>query len=124
MTSTSQCMFCSESKSGFCSRHGGYADPPAVRNTDPQTSHDAFQSINVSARQALIMEKAREKAHEMPTFTASEMAKEMGLARDSVSNRLSELGKRGLIVLTGERRTWGETKHTQQVWAVAEEEEA
>lgn len=79
---------------------------PSVRNTDPETSHQAWEGVKnkVTKRQAQVVGVLRE----LGPRTCREIAFRLGLDRDSVSPRIPALREMGLVRDSGERRS-GET---------------
>ncbi|TFH44509.1 MAG: hypothetical protein E4H01_10945 [Lysobacterales bacterium] len=91
-------------------------DRPAVRNDDPQPSHDAY---------AYVLPKIPERYSKLVTVAASfgargatavELADAMELPRDSVSPRLKELERKGLLIRSDRRRVPSGFKVPQTVW--------
>lgn len=89
-----------------------FTDRPAVRSSDPDTSHEAFHSLDVKGRQKVLMDAIRQIARD---FTCSELAYFAELPRDSVSPRLPEIERRNLIRRTDRRRSFRSNRR-QIVW--------
>jgi DNA-binding MarR family transcriptional regulator len=87
---------------------------PAVRNTDPTTSHSAYSSLGrrkISERH----QEALRICRMQNGATNSEIARALGLPRDSVSPRVAELRHAGLIIAAGKRCDPG-SRRAQLVW--------
>lgn len=88
---------------------------PAVRNDDPDTSRSAYHAlsakkINERHQEALRLCRQHEGA------TNSEVARAMGVPRDSISPRMAELRHAGLIIDSGRRRCDAGSKRSQIIW--------
>jgi hypothetical protein len=87
-----------------------------VRNTDPDTSHDAAASLSgsdISALQQLVIDTLRDAYNGRTArvkFTdgliTHEIAWERDIARDTISPRMKRLVDKGLVYDTGRRRAW------------------
>jgi len=75
-------------------------DTALARNTDPETSHIAAACVDVTKREAEVIETM--KAH--GNLTAPEIAQHLGISRDSVSPRMKPLVRKGRVIATDERR--------------------
>ena len=71
----------------------------AARHTDPATSQDAAEQVNVSRLHVLILNRLS-----AAPFTVSEIALQLALPRDSLSPRMKTLVSNGLVEDTGESR--------------------
>lgn len=78
-----------------------YADTHAkARRTDPLTSHEAAESINVQKDEALVIEALTR----FGPMTTIELAAKTGRKREAISPRLRPLERKGLVVVSSERR--------------------
>jgi hypothetical protein len=74
--------------------------PALARNTDPPTSHEAAASVDVTRRERAVEETLRA----LGRANTKEIARAMGVPRDSVSPRMGPLVKKGRVRATGLRR--------------------
>ncbi len=97
-------------------------DRPAVRNTDPDTSHAAWDSVEPKAEILRGKVLARVRMSPYGGYTTSELAALLELPRDSISPRIAELRHKGLVFDSGFRRLMLETNRRQIVWTDKENE--
>lgn len=71
-----------------------------VRNTDPQTSRNAAQTVDLNALEQLTLDALREHG----PMTTHEIAAKVGRERDSISPRMKKLVAAKLVRDSGERR--------------------
>jgi len=76
------------------SKRGAYA-----RNTDPDTAHEAADTVDVSKLEALFLLALRDHG----TLTTTEIANVYGMDRDSFSPRARPLINKKLILSDGKR---------------------
>ena len=77
-------------------------DHRSVRNTDPDTSHEAYESINVTEIEQRVFEFI-EAAGSWGT-TADELDKVMPLPLNTITPRAAQLEAKGRIVRPGNKR--------------------
>lgn len=77
------------------------AAPPRARRTDPETSHEAAAAVAdfEADHFAQILDALR-----IGPAGATAIASRCGLGRDAVGKRMSELERRGLVVVDGKER--------------------
>lgn len=81
-------------------------DGGGVRNTDPDTSHEAAASLtksDLSHLQDMVIGSLRADGKGQITH---EMARDCDIGRDTLSPRMKSLVKKGLVYDTGRRRVW------------------
>lgn len=91
----------------------GRITEPRARSTDPQTSHDAGAKVNAAGQRAVIlglMSQDRRVHGDAAGCTADELDAIIGgrdpkWLRTTAGRRLSELKRRGLVEVCGERKT-------------------
>jgi DNA-binding transcriptional ArsR family regulator len=76
------------------------AGPGAARRKDPDTAKAAAKLVDGEGMRVDVLEAL----DQLREATAPEIAEHLRIERDSVSNRLSELRRIGLVTLTGETR--------------------
>jgi len=74
-----------------------------VRRTDPQTSRDAANYVNLGPLQQMTVDVLWHAGRE--GLTTWEVGERCAHGRDSISPRMGKLCELGWVVLTGERRT-------------------
>lgn len=77
--------------------------PPAARNSDPHTSHDAarFTAPRANTNRALALRALAAEPHGLTDF---ELAEVTGLQQTSIGKRRGELRDGGFVQDSGERR--------------------
>jgi hypothetical protein len=80
---------------------------PRARNTDPQTSHDAADSVkNVTLTQAAVLKILKRPRTDPQLIEAYRKLKRVPLASESgIRTRRAELVDKGLVADTGQRAT-------------------
>lgn len=85
-----------------------------ARSSDPSTSQAAARSLKTSELEGVVLAKLK-------TFrkgaTSDELARALGLSRDSVSPRMKPLVSKGHVVDSGKKRP-GDSGRAQIVWRV------
>jgi transposase-like protein len=76
-------------------------DRPAVRNIDPDTSHDAFDALT---RKSVLQGQVVALLVERGGMTVSELAYHIGVPRDTISPRMTELEEQGRVLRSMLRR--------------------
>jgi predicted HTH transcriptional regulator len=71
-----------------------------ARDTDPDTSQDAADSISIQYMEGLVMDAVAK----FGAATSQEVAAVLSLSRDSVSPRIAALCRKGLMRDSGARR--------------------
>ncbi len=71
--------------------YGLVADPPAARNTDPETSHVAAHEHRTSGRKASNQRRILEFVRQVPGCTSIEISIATGIERHETSRRLADL---------------------------------
>jgi len=91
---------------------------PAVRNTDPETSHEAWDGAKEGAATLRLRIVAYLLDQKERGATISEIADALGYkgARDSVSPRMKELSELGLVYRGPSKRVPGPGLRLQSVW--------
>jgi hypothetical protein len=74
-----------------------------VRRTDPDTSHDAAESLSVSFLEGLVVKALGEARTGLITH---EIAHRWSVFRDTISPRMKPLRMKGKVYDSGERRAW------------------
>jgi DNA-binding CsgD family transcriptional regulator len=82
-------------------------DTALARNTDPGTSHAAARGVAVQERERQVLETLRRYG----PLTTFEIARHLGISRETISPRLKPLARKALVRDTGERRSSGGTKN-------------
>jgi predicted ArsR family transcriptional regulator len=77
-------------------------EPPRARNTDPETSHDAAEAVNLNRLQNAILGFLDGAGFR--GATCGEMAQALGIPRDSLSPRMRTLEAYHLVIETAIRR--------------------
>jgi predicted transcriptional regulator len=80
-----------------------YDDEGAARASDPSTSHEAAESLDVGRLQGVVLgtlAKAR------TGLTTHEIARECGIGYQTITPRMKGLCSKGLVFDTGLRRLW------------------
>lgn len=79
---------------------------PRARSTDPQTSKDAGDAVDAEGQRGEIMDILRIARFSLTGgMTADEIDKEIGWRLTTAGRRLSELKRRGLVEVCGQRPT-------------------
>jgi len=93
---------------------------PRARNTDPQTSHDAAESVkNVTATQAAVLKILNRPRTDPQLIEAYRKLKKVPLASESgIRSRRAELVDKGLVEDTGKRATTSFGRQAT-VWGLA-----
>lgn len=103
------------SDQGELFRHEPY-EMPRVRNSDPETSHEAVHSMkkdSVQKLDAVILKTIRDAADGL---TSHELAERMRKELVSVSPRLRPLTRMGFVKDSGERRRHPHSGRRAIVW--------
>jgi len=89
-------------------------DHPAVRNTDLDTSHEAWAMVEpvAGALRAMVLVHLRTQG----PATCGEIALAHDYPRDSISPRMAELRHKGLVENSGTKRRMPGKKSRQTVW--------
>lgn len=66
-------------------------EPPAARNTDPTTSHEAAEAIEASGRRHAQRTRVLRAVRAYPGCTSAELAHRIDMDRYAVARRLPEL---------------------------------
>lgn len=99
-----------------------FPEPPAARNTDPSTSHEAAAALEASGRRQAQRARVRRAVHDYPGRTSAELAEAIDMDRYAVARRLPELEP--LRVHKGEPRTCSiQGRRAVTWWPVTEEED-
>lgn len=95
-------------------------DPPGgaahARRTDPETSHDAADSVTPDLRQLQARVADYAKRRGRLGFTDAQMSNDLQDPGSTLRTRRSELTARNIILDSGERRTFGESARQRIVW--------
>lgn len=95
-------------------------DGAYARNTDPDTSHDAADSVNVCEWEARVLACVR--MFGFNGATVDEVVDVLGdvALRWSVSPRFAPLRRKGLVSLSWQKRKGHHSNKMQQVWVATE----
>jgi len=75
----------------------------AARRNDPETSHEAAESLDTTRLQGIVLDALREARHGLITH---EIAHRTGISWGTITPRMKPLVKKKLVYDTGRRRSW------------------
>ncbi|MFL6864082.1 MAG: hypothetical protein ACJ8DZ_13895 [Allosphingosinicella sp.] len=94
----------------------GSAGQAHARRRDPDTSHQAADSVTPELRQMQVRVAEFAKGRGVSGFTDAEMSSVLKDDGSTYRTRRSELTARNIIIDSGERRAWGDSSRMRIVW--------
>jgi len=87
-----------------------------ARREDPETSHEAADSVTPALRQLQAKVADYAKRRGRVGFTDAQMSNDLNDPGSTLRTRRSEMTARNIIVDSGERRTFGDSARQRIVW--------